>query len=1298
MASFSIDDIRDTFTADIITFLERVDETAKTLRSAAILQPAPTSEEDGRPLFDVLEDVAHAIAGTTSLVGAESMASTAKKIEELAAQGQESMKQLELHAARARSIAELCMDGVAKMYSMLTLELEKRREEAIRLAEQWRSQAATLNGVDGKAAHAAPEPKVMAFSTEPPAPPPEASEFSFEDEPASVRTSPEGLDSARPERTAAGPSTPSDVEAPPAPSPSPPPGPSEVGAEARSVDDELKLIFQEEAREALVALKGHLEALAAQPDNLVTAGHIERIYHTLKGASATVGLKDVSEIAALLQNQMEGVTEEELKVTPQFLETLLRNTNHLLRSAGLPEIDLAKPEAAPAAEAPEPTKERRFFLEEARQIWKDASKLSEQLVVAGPERAGEVRTDLGRLFHRLKGSALIFGEQAVASEAAHLQSLCDESTSMPATQVLAQGITRIATLLKLEALPEPAPEAVDAGPTREEVKVAAEAELWEAFEQECAELLDNLDKAILSLEESDQPKQPLHALFRMYHTLKGAVNTIGLAPTGKTLHEVEDFLEGLLEEPVLPSMKAVTTFLLEVQAEIRKNLKQAPNGYVETNLPKLKARIGRLLAKGQLSGEPASKASAPSASAGSAGPESEVGSHSSSMAASDGADRKFIRVATERLDTLMNLAGELVVSRSRLSSRVTVMRSLHSEMNRGLKRLLDRVETFREQYEFFNLTGKKTGTDGAAFRPRPVPVRAVATVAKAESGLETEFSELELDKYEDVHVLSRGLAEISNDFNEVYGQLFRELAGFTDDSEVFGRIISDIQGEVTRSRMVPVESLFTRLRLPVRDAAARLAKDVRVVTSGEDVNVDKTIADALFPPMLHLVRNAVGHGIESALRRESMGKDPMGTITLGARQESGQIVVEVQDDGAGLDLQALHARGVAMGLIRPDVPVTDPAVKDLVFAPGLSTSTSAGAVSGRGIGCDVVRRAIERLNGDIRVETHPGRGTVFVITLPLTLAITKALLVKSGRRTYAIPLFFAERILDAEEASIVESLGVRRMKLDGGYMAVRQLDDLFGGAVSPAPRSGPVLILHLGDQRFALQVDAVLAQEEIVVKSMGDLLSGHPLFAGVTIRGNGELVLIVDVPRLVEVTAGRAAARPEAARIAEPALPAEEPMPVPVERGPGRPSEPARPAPLRPVPAREASEQKLKVLFVDDSLSVRKVAEKTLVGLGVQVTVAVDGVDGLAKLREQSFDLVFTDLEMPRMHGYELIRELRFVPAYKDLPIIVVTSRSGQKHQDQAKSLGASDYITKPFTAETLEAALKRWGPKKQGK
>jgi chemotaxis protein histidine kinase CheA len=1220
MASFSIDDVRDSFTADITALLGQIGQSAQGLLALREALPAMPRNANGRPLFEAMAAAGHTVAGTAGLVGADSLARSGKLIEQVTRQGQIALRRAQAQLVYAGQLAELCNAAAQAMGSMLEAELQHDPQTAQRLATELEAYFAQVDPItevrtDEVALVGMPSPQEQqAVGRE------EEPVFSFDREaepsseptvatvvPASLLASlapAETADAAQPEAVV-------DTQAAPPPAaptvtdatdgagqvdpelaavfqeeareaadalkvhlqalagnlqdktaasvaervyhtlkgasatvgfsgisrvaahlqdllgsiaegaqlltaelltrivadtnrmmqlvglpeltigtggsaavpasldefsfgdevsesqmPEPPVGAESTakpvgdefsfGEEAavpqtmEGMDAELMAIFQQEAREAILALQGHLRTLVEHPEDLLVAEQIERLFHTLRGSSATVGLTEVSQLAVALQGRMQQALDGTTAITPAFLEQLVAQTNGLLRKTGLPEIALrAEALSEPAAEE---SGAEQFFLIEAREAMAEGRRLMESLPNASAERTVETKAQLGRLFHRLKGSALVMGNTAASEEAAALQAV-SEDERLTDVAALTAGLARLAKLLEVaDGNPSTSTGASAPASVMEPVQVNAEPELWDAFLLECTEILSGCERRVLTLEEVAQPLEVLQALFRLYHTLKGALNAVGLAPTGRIVHRVEDFLETLQDAPMLPSMQEVANLLLEAQAEIRRHLRQAPTGQIEVSVGRWDARIARVMAG--VRGGSVEGASQASSVAESEGPPSSA--MSSRAIEVESAERRFIRVSTERLDSLMNLAGELVVSRSRLGSRVGALRSLQLDLSRGRKRLVERVEEFREQHEFSNLDGRRktsrssaaplgTSATASTGSAKTMVVNATSATRKERGGEWSEFTDLELDRYDDINVLSRSLAEISDDFNEIFSLLFREMASFTDDSEVFGRIVSGIQSEVTRARMVPLDTLFTRLRLPVRDAALRDNRQVRVVTRGEDVNLDKTIADALFPPMLHLVRNAVAHGIETEVGRQAAGKEKLGTITLEARQESGQIVLEVSDDGRGLDLVALHGRGVAMGLIRPETPVSHPAVKDLVFAAGVSTASSVGAVSGRGVGGDVVRRSIERLNGEIRVETS-ARGTTFTITLPLTLAIARALLVRQAGRVYAVPLFFAEHILELDPKQIVESFGIRRMKIDDAFLPLRSLDELLGAA------------------------------------------------------------------------------------------------------------------------------------------------------------------------------------------------------------------------------------------------------------
>jgi chemosensory pili system protein ChpA (sensor histidine kinase/response regulator) len=1260
---FTIDDVRDTLTQDVTRLLGRIEHAAREILDDRAL--ALDREPAGLAAFLAIGDHSHAIHGTSCLVSAQSLADSSARMEALAHHGRDQLTRALRHLATARDIAATIAGGSTDMLSMLSHELDGRPVEARAIADSWRLRVEDVLGGSSAASRAestAGLRVVPAQVAAPPAPAPSAPATNGAlHDPVAVDDGWGGFDDAPAPPAAAAPrapsATPAGAEYSFASIAEPPRDDDAI------VDPDLAEVFAIEASNTLAMLDDALAALAVRLDDRALVKSIERGFHTLKGAAATVGLAAVSARAAELQDRAELLVEAGRPVTASEASKLIRDAAALRRFTGI-----AAPAAGPSA-APGPTAFDEMAAElerEARIVLDEAEHLLADLRDADPAAASRLARELGLAMHRLYSSALI-ADLPELTEAAATAQLLAEATPVDAGRLAAE-LARCATLVARRVPPARSLGAGPAATPRPPDDIAAlapspgnlappgathrmpvpvpDAEVDVSFQQECADLLEQLDRAALALERSDRPHDPIGELLRAYHTLKGVVNALGLQPIGDQLHRVEDLLERFGGSAILPPLRAITGVLLWFHGELRRQLATVRLGYVELEPGRLDARLTRLLHRAS----PSASTGTRSSQLGSDESRLGEGSEASGPVDSPAPDRRSLRVSIDRLDALMNLAGELVISRSRLLGRIDWLRGLQLDLGRSSRRVIDVVERFRDDHEFSRFA--RGGKDRVA----------------RWSG----FSELELDRYEDVNILARSLSEGSNDLQDLFGQLAGGLGSLADDSDVLGTIIAGIQGEVTRTRMVPLDTVFSRLELPVRDAAQRADREVRVETIGADVHLDKTIADALFQPMLHLVRNAVSHGIEAPHVRRAAGKPAHGTITLRARQELGQIVVEIADDGAGLDLERLRERGAALGLVDHDTPLDDPRIRDLVFVHGLSTLVEADAVAGRGIGCDVVRRAVDRLNGSLRVETVRHECTVFSITLPVTLAITRALLVRNAGETFAVPLYFTERIIDAHELEVIESANQRRIELDGAFVPIRPLGEFVSGPTSPA---GPILLLAVGAQRLVVQVDEVVTQEEIVVKSLGTLLRGHPMFAGVTIRGTGQTVLILDVPSMTDSALGR---RPAT----QPAYTAPLAVPAPAAAA----ATPAAP------PAPVDRDRPLHVLFVDDSVSVRKVAERALKQLGVEVTLATDGADALDKLRNGRFDMVFTDLEMPRMHGYELIRELRFLPAFQAMPVVVVTSRSGKKHRDEAQTLGASEYLTKPFTSHSLAAALVKFG------
>jgi chemosensory pili system protein ChpA (sensor histidine kinase/response regulator) len=607
----------------------------------------------------------------------------------------------------------------------------------------------------------------------------------------------------------------------------------------------------------------------------------------------------------------------------------------------------------------------------------------------------------------------------------------------------------------------------------------------------------------------------------------------------------------------------------------------------------------------------------------------------------------------------MNLVGELVVNRNRLVQQVDFIKSVREELAFSQKRLLHEVKKFEEKYEYTLTVG--------------VPVQQAAAERSH------DFQELEFDRYDDFNLLSRKLAEISNDTNEI----MMELGGFFDtfelDTSKISTITTMLQGEITQARMVEMDRLFQLFQRPVRDLAQQESKQVNMVVLGGETKIDKTIFEIISDPMMHMVRNAVSHGIESADRRKTLGKDPVGTLLLNARHEGNNIVIEIEDDGAGMTPAVLRKAAVDKGFLSvPEAEaLTDLDAINLIFRPGFSTAQAVGKVSGRGVGMDVVSNQLAKINGRIEIKTSPGVGTKFTVRLPLTLVISQSLIVKLRDQEVAVPMSLVEETTRFANKEVQRVAGEEMVNLRGELLRLLRLNELLGVGKMPKKDEGfrvPALVLGMAEKRLALMVEDIMGREEIVVKSLGDYLKSLRMFSGATISGDGNVRLILNVNALfgeeqVAAKAGTLSAREVVAATAAAAAGTAAPGATVAPAGPRR---------------------KPRVLVVDDSISIRKFVQRFLDRTGYEVEVAADGMAALETMGKAKFDVVITDLEMPVMHGYDLMAEMKRNAALANVPVIVLTSRAGDKHRQKAIEMGAQDYLVKPFEEQEMLATLKK--------
>ena len=606
-------------------------------------------------------------------------------------------------------------------------------------------------------------------------------------------------------------------------------------------------------------------------------------------------------------------------------------------------------------------------------------------------------------------------------------------------------------------------------------------------------------------------------------------------------------------------------------------------------------------------------------------------------------EKQFIRVNVERLDNLMNLVGEMIVNRNRLARQVDFIKSLREELAFSQGRLLHEIKKFEEKYEYtMNVE-------------TPDPQQAAAEQNQ-------DFFELEFDRYDDFNLLSRKLTEITNDTNEI----MMELAGFFDSFELdtarISTITTNLQDEITMARMVEMDKLYQLFQRPVRDLAQAENKKVNMVVKGGETKIDKTIFEIISDPLMHMIRNSISHGIETVDLRKKAGKDPVGSILLNARHEGNNIVIEIEDDGRGMDPAVLRKAAVDKGfMIAAEVQaLSDTEVLNLIFRPGFSTAESVGKVSGRGVGMDVVSTHLAKINGRIEIKTEKGVGTKFVIRLPLTLAIAQALIIKFKDQELAVPMTLVEETTRFSEKDIQRAAGEEMVNLRGTLVRLHKLNEVLGVGKFPKKEETfrhPTLILGMAEKRLALMVEDITGREEIVVKSLGDYLKNIRLFSGATISGEGNVRLIINVAALfgdeaavtttVSIVAGKEAAP-------------------------------------------ELSKRKPRILVVDDSISIRKYVQRFLDRVGYEVEVAPDGMEALTIMGKSKFDAVISDLEMPVMHGYDLMAEMKRNPALKNIPVVVLTSRAGDKHRQKAVEMGAQDYLVKPFEEQEMLAILKK--------
>ena len=594
--------------------------------------------------------------------------------------------------------------------------------------------------------------------------------------------------------------------------------------------------------------------------------------------------------------------------------------------------------------------------------------------------------------------------------------------------------------------------------------------------------------------------------------------------------------------------------------------------------------------------------------------------------------QEFARIDADLLEDLLNAAGEISIYHSRLSQQINSIEFNVEELEQTVSRL-------REQ-----------------LRKLDIETEAQILHSHQETMAAQDFDPLELDRYSTLQQLSRALAESANDLVSLK-DMFQNLTTESEDLLVQqSRVTAELQDGLMRTRMVPFERHVPRLTRLVRQAAKEAGKQAELAVEGASGELDRQVLDKMMPPLEHMLRNAVVHGIEPSKQRQKANKPAIGRITIRLHREGSEMVIDVADDGSGLDIDAIRRKAYELDMLKPDSKIADDEIMNLILAPGFSTASKVTQSAGRGVGMDVVANEVKKLGGSLRISSVTGQGTNFTVRLPFTLAITQALIVRTGEEVYALPLPSVEGVARIPRAELENLLSQSEPSYAYGEQTYkfRHLGMYLGGQAAKLPQDEafiPVILVNAGEFSAALLTDEMLASREIVVKSVGPQLASIRGIAGATILGDGSIVLILDIAALVRT----------GAPVVEPKMAA-------------------------PTPA----DQRPLALVVDDSITVRKVTERFLQRNGMRVVTAKDGLDAIGVIADHKPDIILLDIEMPRMDGYEFALHVRNDDRVNEVPIIMVTSRVGDKHRARAIELGVNDYIGKPYQDSALLEAIER--------
>ncbi|MEW5754875.1 MAG: Hpt domain-containing protein [Pseudomonadota bacterium] len=1056
---------------------------------------------------------------------------------------------------------------------------------------------------------------------------------------------------------------------------------------------DLTWIFLEEAAELLAKISGCLQEHRHAPAAGPWLAELKRDLYTLQNSARTAELPSIADLGQAMQSAVAGMADGRITPTVPMLGVLyeacerLQNMVRQINERQIPEpaADLiaaiaAQTERREVSATAEPafqfTEVVQIFLEEADELLHSIDGTLHAHRHA-PE-PGPWIDQLQRDLHTLKGSARMAELSAIGNLSHHMESLLEAMNQgrigvtqelmgflqscydnlhhmvervqnhlapSPAMALIAQLEDRLAG--KYVAPEEEAPattikvelETVMTPATVETAATAPISESFAAFLEEAEELLNNIDSTIQ--EHLDHPIAGvwIEQLQRDVHTLKGCARRADLTPVSTLSHSLESLLEAMRYRR-LPVTPQVLGFLQACYDRLHHFTECVQRQKPLSEAEDLTGQIDEWLAHPELL-RPLKAVETEAGEAGestlvqTAGLLPEVATQITSAAQVVTSDT--VRLHADVLDKLVNISAELGIFKSRIAQQLSATRYNVGELDHTIHRIQTHLRTLEIEAE--------------------TNMHHQSTLYSFETK-QHDFDTLEFDRFSQVHQVTRslmeGLSDLVNIHKLIQNQL-RDVEVLIDQQE---RQQIELHDGLMRTRMVPFSSIVPRLRRLVRQTCDALHKEVELKVEGERVELDRSVLNRVLPALEHLLRNSVDHGIEKPEDRK--GKPASGEITIKLQQQGTQVSIELRDDGRGINLDLVKEKAIAKGMMSPTAKLTDQEIMQFIFEAGFSTASALTQISGRGVGLDVVSNEVRELNGTVLVDSQKGLGTRFTIQLPLTLATQHALMVSVSSHTFALPLqgFLGIARLDPTEFERLLAHKAPTFEYAGEKYTLHSLQQMLGfGKYSVgehAARKIPVLLFRIQEHYVALQVDELQGHYEIVLKPLGPQVRAVPSVAGGTILGDGRVVLVLDMPTLVRSNLAR--------RMIEEELAAPE--------------------------EKVAEAKRITAMVVDDSITVRKATARLLRKNDIESVSAKDGVDALTLIQQSKPDIILLDIEMPRMDGFELASILRHDERFKDIPIIMITSRTGEKHRNRAEELGVNKYLGKPYNAQELVESI----------